>query len=105
MGGVLNGASENWQDCETGHCDAEEGSENGPVELVEEKKVVLAAHHQPALSEPNEDHSEDEAEEEGEEVAGADDDLAGLDDHAAVEAVVAILESVGHQDGSTVYWG
>ena len=105
MGGVFHGASENGQDGEAGDSDPEEGSKAGPVELVEEKKVVLAAHHQPALCEPNEDHPEDEAEEEGEEVAGADDDLAGLDDHAAVEAVVVILESVSHQDGSTVHWG
>ena len=101
MGIVLHGASENGHDEEPGDSDAEEGPEDGPVKLVEEEKVVLAAHNQPALGESNEDHSEDEAEEEGEEVAGGDGDDAELDDHAAAEPVVVILEGFSQQEGNT----
>ena len=44
---------------------AEEGAEDGPVELVEQGQLGPALHHEAAIGEPDEDDAEEEVEEEG----------------------------------------
>ena len=66
------GAAQDLDEREHEHAHREERGEDGPVELAEEVDLGPAAHHQPALSEPDEDDAEEETEEEGVEVDAGD---------------------------------
>ena len=60
-----NSALNKWHDGENKDYHEKERAIEGPVELVEEQEVGLSALYQPALWEPDKDHTEEKTEEQG----------------------------------------
>ena len=92
----LKSSPENGQKSEERTPEAEECSEDCPIELLEEDKIGPAVHHQATVGKPDEDHAEKRAEEESARIASYEDRLAQLKNLTAKESVFTIFKSVSH---------
>ena len=91
---LLKSSPENGQKSEERTADAEECSEDCPIELLEKDQIGPAVHHQATVGKAYEDHAEKRAEESR--IASYEDGLAQLKNFTAKESVFTIFKSVSH---------
>ena len=91
---LLKSSPQKGQKSEERTPEAEECSEDCPIELLEEDKIGPAVHHQATVGKADEDHAEKRAEEESEEIASYEGGLAQLNNFTAEEPVFTIFKTV-----------
>ena len=91
---LLKSSPENGQKSEERTAEAEECSEDCPIELLEKDQIGPAVHHQATVGKADEDHAEKRAEEESARIASYEDRLAQLKNLTAEEPVFLMFKSV-----------